>query len=194
MSHNIDYSAVEVPDDKPVEDYHYTERRAEILDLVFQAGSPSRMRQQDLADRYGVDQSTISRDLDAIGDHVSECLGTRAELTTKAAFERVLNDLLDEEDWKAKKAAFDVVMDWSEWLADRGELDRAPRRSEIDMDVRSRRSEVSYQIVREGEDDPLPTVEGDGDGEEETVDYEALGFSSGPAEIDVEPTSGSDGE
>lgn len=186
MSHEIDYSAVEIPDDKPLENYHYTERRADILEIVIRAGSPSRMRQQDLADRYGVDQSTISRDMDAISDHVSEQLGNRAELTARAAFNRVLNDLLDEEDWRAKKAAFDCVMDWSEWLADRGELDRAPRRSEIDMDVRSRSSEVSYRVVREGEDDPLPETD---DG---STDYEALGFTSGPAEIDVEAASDSD--
>ena len=185
MSHEIDYSAVEIPANKSRGDYHYTERRAEILDLVIRAGSPSRMRQQDLADRYGVDQSTISRDMDAIGDHISEQLGNRAELTTRAAFERVLNDLLSvEDDWRAKKAAFDCVMDWSDWLADRGELDRAPRRSEIDMDVRSRSSEVSYQVVREGEDEPLPETD---DG---STDYEALGFTSGPTEIDVETEDG----
>lgn len=184
MTHNIDYTTVDVPTEKSREEYHYTERRAEILNRILEAGSPNRMRQEDLAGRYGVDQSTISRDIEAIGDYVAEHLGNRAKLTTRAAFERVVNDLLDEDDWRAKKAAFDVVMDWSEWLADRGELDRAPRRSEVDMDVRSRHSEVSYQIVREGEDEPLPTTE-TGDGEE-TVDYEALGFSSGPSEIDVE--------
>lgn len=184
MANNIDYATVEVPADKSPANYQYTERRAEILEIVLSAGSPSRMRQQDLADRYDVDQSTISRDMDAIGDHVAEHLGNRAKLTTRAAFQRVVNDLLDEEDWRAKKAAFDVVMDWSEWLADRGELDRAPRRSELDIDMRSRHSEVSYQVVREGEDEPLPMTETD-DGEQ-TVDYEALGFSSGPAELDVE--------
>ena len=190
MTHNIDYATVDVPAEKSPADYQYTERRADILDVVLRAGSPNRMRQSDLADRYDVDQSTISRDMDAISDYVAEQLGNRAKLTTRAAFQRVVNDLLDEDDWKAKKAAFDVVMDWSEWLADRGELERAPRRSEVDMDVdmRSRRSEVSYQVVREGEDEPLPTTETD-DGEE-TVDYEALGFSSGPAEIDVETEDG----
>lgn len=179
MTDEIDYAAVSVPDDKSPEDYHYTVRRAAILEDVIRAGSPSRIRQQSLADRYGVSQSTISRDLDAVGDHVSEQIGNRAELTARAAFSRVLDDLLSvEDDWRASKAAFDVVMEWSEWLENRGELDRVPR--EVDMDVRSRRSEVSYQVIREGEDDPLPTTETD------EIDYEAIGFAEGPAELEVE--------
>lgn len=60
------------------------------------------------------------------------------------------------------------------------------------VDVRSRHSEIAYTIVREGEDEPLPTTEDDGGGE--TVDYEALGFTSGPVAVDVEPTGGERGE
>lgn len=55
------------------------------------------------------------------------------------------------------------------------------------VDVRSRHSEVAYTVVRAGKDDPLPTTEAvDGGGE--MVDYEALGFTSSPATVDVETT------
>lgn len=183
MTNNIDYSNVDIPNDKSPENYHYTERRAEILQLIFNAGSPSRISQTGLAKRYGVTQGQISQDVDALGDFVDEALGQRAKLTTRAAFERVIDDLLEEDDWRAKKAAWDIVMDWSEWLADRGALDREPRRSELDVDMRSRHAEVAYQVVREGDDEPLPTTD---EGGEERVDYEELGFTSGPAEIPVD--------
>lgn len=49
--------------------------------------------------------------------------------------------------------------------------------------MRSRHAEVSYQIVREGDDEPLPTTD---EGEGSTVDYAELGFTSAPEEIDVE--------
>lgn len=184
MSHSIDYSTVEIPADKSAENYHYTERRAEILEMVLSAGSPARMRQEDLANRYGVDQSTISRDMDAIAEHVDEALGDRAKLATRAAFQRVLNDLLEEDDWRASKAAFDVMMDWNDWLADVGEQHREPRQAELD--VQSRNMDVAYEIVDAAEGD-LPTTDA-GD-----PDYEELGFTRSPAEIDVETTPDENG-
>jgi uncharacterized membrane protein len=60
MTHNINYDTVDISDKKQAENYHYTERRAELLDLVYQTGSPRSMRQADLADRYNVNQSIIS--------------------------------------------------------------------------------------------------------------------------------------
>jgi len=78
------------------------------------------------------------------------------------------------------KQAWDVAMDWNEWVADLGEQHREPKKSALDMDVRSRSVDVAYEVVRDESGDPLPTTE-DGD-----IDHAALGFTSGPAEIDVE--------
>lgn len=65
------------------------------------------------------------------------------------------------------------------------------------VDVRSRHSEIAYTVVREGEDEPLPTVDAgvaSETGAGETVDYEAIGFTSGPATVDVEAAGGERGE
>jgi hypothetical protein len=187
VTHNVDYTTVDVPDGKPPEEYHYTERRAEIFSLIEAAGSPQRMNQSDLARRYDVDQSQISRDIDALGEYVAESLGQRAKLTTRMMFKRVVGDLLEEDDWRASKAAWEVVTEWNEWLADLGEQHREPDKSEVDVDLDARSTEVSYTVVRE---EPELPVDGGG-----RVDYDDLGFSQAPASIAVEtPENGGDGE
>ena len=182
MTENLpNYAALEPPDEKPVADYTTPERRAEILRRLKDAGSPYAVKQVDLAERYGVHESTISRDMDRLRESVADHLGQEAKLTTQALLEKTVRELQAEGEWKA---AWDVVMDWNEWLADLGEQDRAPRRSEIGVDITSRHAEVAYTIVREGEMDPLPTTEGDADAE--AVDYDELGFTSGPVAVEVE--------
>jgi len=186
MTENLpDYSTVKPPDEKPKPEFAHHERRADLLRRVISAGSPYAVNQSGLADEYAVDRSTICRDMKRLRESVDDALGDDAKLTARAVFERVLEDLQDADDWRASKAAFDAVMDWQNWLAELGEQHREPNRSELDVDVRSRGVDVSYQVVREGEDEPLPTTDA-GDGTGEQVDHEALGFTSGPAAIDVE--------
>jgi len=185
MTNKIDYSTIEIPDDEPPEEYHYTARRAELLEHILREGSPSAINQSRLAERFDVTQGQISQDVDALGEHIADGLGGRATLETRAAFERIRRELFDEGEWKD---AWEVIVDWNEWLADMGEQHREPDRSELDVDVRSRHSEVAYQVVREGENEPLPTTEVEtDDGTDEQVDHEALGFTSGPVGVEVTP-------
>jgi len=178
MTENLpDYWDIEPPADTPPEDYSTHERRAEVLRLVIEAGSPYAINQSRLADRYGVHRSTISRDMDRLRETVDDHLGRDAKLTTKAVFEAAVEELLAEDDWRAKKAALDAVMDWNEWLADIGEQDREPDR--VEADIRTRNQTVEYQVVRGGEPD-LPTDD------DNRVDFEALGFADGPVGVDVE--------
>ena len=191
MTENLpDYSTIKPPDEKPKPEFDHHERRADLLRRVISAGSPYAVNQSNLADEYAVDRSTICRDMKRLRESVDDALGDDAKLTARTVFERVLEDLHDADDWRASRAAFETVMDWQEWLAELGEQHREPNRSELDVDVRSRSVDVSYQVVREGEDEPLPTTDA-GDGTGEQVDHEALGFTSGPAAIDVETPEGS---
>ena len=191
MTENLpDYSTIKPPDEKPKPKFDHHERRADLLRRVISAGSPYAVNQSELADEYAVDRSTICRDMKRLRESVDDALGDDAKLTARTVFERVLEDLHDADDWRASRAAFETVMRWQEWLAELGEQHREPNRSELDVDIRSRSVDVSYQVVREGEDEPLPTTDmGDGTGEQ--VDHEALGFTSGPAAIDVETPEGS---
>lgn len=188
MTENLpDYSGVNPPDDKCPEEFTHHERRADLLRRCIQAGSPFAVNQSALARRYGVDRSTVCRDMARLRESVANSLGDDAKLTARAVFERALLDLRQADDWRASKAAFDAVLDWQNWLAELGEQHREPDRAEVDVDMRSRSVDVSYQVVRDGEDDPLPTTE-TGD----NVDHEGLGFTSAPTAIDVGTTEGSD--
>ena len=188
MTDNLpDYSTVEPPADTAPEEYSTHERRAALLRRIREVGSPFAISQTDQADRFGVHESTISRDMDRLRESVSESLGDDAKLTTRVLFESVTEELLAADDWKAKKAAFDVVMDWNEWLADLGEQHREA--DKIEADVRSRSSEVQYRIVRGDDADPdLPTTDSG------TPDFEALGFAEGPSGVEVDAVADAGGD
>jgi len=178
MTQNLpNYDTIEPPEEKPKADYGTHERRAEVWRAIRAAGSPAQVNKAALAREYDVDRSTIYRDFDRLREWVDDTLGADAKLTTRALFEKVVGDLVDTDDWRAKKAALDAVMDWNEWLADLGEQHREPDR--VEADVRQRTAEVQYQVVREQPDD-LPTDDAG------AVDFEALGFAEGPAGVDVE--------
>lgn len=109
-----DYGSVDIPS-KPPSEMHYTERRAEILQLVQQAGHPRMLNQAELADRYGVSQQQISKDFSRLAAHVDEALGTRRALTSRAVFDRCVRGLLDEEEWRD---AARTMKDFNEWIED----------------------------------------------------------------------------
>lgn len=181
MSPDIpDYTTLKPPEDISPEDYSYHERRAEILQALIEGGSPSAIKQVDLAERYDVHESTISRDMDALRESIREHVTDDSLSTTWLLREHIVADLLDEDDWRARKAAWDVQMDWNDWLGEIGEQHREPDRSELD--VRSRNVGVTYEVIRPGDGEELPRTD---DG---TVDYDALGFTNGPVGIEVEAT------
>lgn len=187
-----DYAALEPPQETPPAEYTTHQRRAEILQLIINAGSPHAVTQTRLADRYDVHDSTISRDMDRLRESIDEHLGDNAKLTTRALFEKTIHDLRDADDWRATKAAFDAVMDWNDWLADIGEQHREPDRSKVDVDMERTSREVSYTVVA-GDDKALfggePSTDAAADTTADTAavdDQEDLGFTSTPVGIDVE--------
>lgn len=112
MTTNIpNYTTMEPPDEKPIKEYSTHERRAAILQQVKRAGSPFSVKQAALADRYGVHESTISRDMDRLRESVAAHLGQDAKLTTRSLLEKTVRELHAEGEWKA---AWDVMMDWNE--------------------------------------------------------------------------------
>jgi len=169
-----DYSSVEPPAEEAPESYDHHARRADILRRIREAGSPFAINQARLADRYDVHESTISRDMDRLRESIDSHLGQDAKLLTRTLLETTVRELHAEGEWKA---AWDVVMDWNDWLADVGEQEREPDQLDVEMDARA--TEVSYTIVREAPD--LPTDEEGG------VDYDDLGFTQAPGgEVSVE--------
>lgn len=109
-----DYSAIEAPTTKPQSEYTYTERRADLLQIVEDVGHPAAINQAELADRYDVDQSTISRDLDRLEEFIRERIGKRRDLEVETVFKRAITGLLEQEEYaKAARAAekYDEFLD-----------------------------------------------------------------------------------
>ena len=113
MSRSIDYRAIDVPDDEEPENYHYTARRAELLDLVERTGHPQLVNGARLARRYGCSRQNIYNDLDVLAEYVDETLGDRRVLTTNAVIQRCVAGLLENEEYR--KAAR-TQLDFNEWI------------------------------------------------------------------------------
>jgi len=185
MTDNLpNYAAMEPPDSTPATEYSTHQRRADILRRIREAGSPFAITQSRLADRYDVHESTISRDMNRLRESIDDHLGNDAKLLTRTLLEKTVRELQAEGEWKA---AWDVVMDWNDWLAAVGEQERAPDRAEVDVDVDARTTEVAYTIVREEPDLPIDEAGG--------VDYGDLGFTQGPGgEVPVEAVEEANGD
>jgi transcriptional antiterminator len=95
-----DYDAIEVPTDVPPGELHYMQRRAEVYDIVMAAGHPSAVSQAELAERFEVDQSTISRDLDRIDAYLRENTTGRRDLESHAVYQRAIRGLLQQEEYR----------------------------------------------------------------------------------------------
>lgn len=128
MSRGVDYGSVDVPEDTPPEEYHYTARRAEILQLVRQAGHPRAINQSQLARHYGTSQSNISHDLDVLSEYIAETRSARRDLNIDSIHGCAVDGLLqaakgEDGDWRALEAAWKVEREWNEWLDERQRME-----------------------------------------------------------------------
>ena len=117
-----DYESVEIPDDEPPEEYHWTERRAEILKLVEKEGHPSALNQDALAARYGVTQAQISQDMDRLAEHVRDRLHDRGRraLVVDTVVQRCVQELMNDGQYRA---AAKTALEWEEFAASLTDLD-----------------------------------------------------------------------
>lgn len=152
---DIDYEAVKVPEGKHPEEYHYTERRAEILQKIRNGASPWSLNQTELAKRYDVSQPQIHKDLKRIKSFLRDHLGEDAELETNELLREIITQIRHDaeglrangdlsEAARAEKAAAQVTTKWYDWLFEEGVKERAPDRHEIDghMTMEKRETKV----------------------------------------------------
>ena len=130
---DVDYRSVDIPDSKPPEEYHWTERRAEILQLIEKAGHPDSISPTRLADRYDVSKSQISQDKSRLQEFIVEQIDEPAvDAITSTVFQTAVQELMDNDEYR--KAA-KTVADWNDWLADRGHVEREPDRLEANVSL-----------------------------------------------------------
>jgi len=121
-----DYGSVEIPA-KPPTEYTYHERRADLLQQIHDLGTPDAINQTEAADRYGVSQQQISKDLNRIGESVRERITDRDRrtLATDAVLRRAVRGLLAEGEYR--KAA-KTELDRAEWIREEHEAEEFARR------------------------------------------------------------------
>jgi transposase-like protein len=130
MSQDIDYRAVEVPDDKGPTEYTYAERRAEILALIEEAGHPRAINQSRLAERYGCAQSNISNDVDRLREYITATIDEETvDAITETVYQKSVQELMSNGEYKD---AVKAVESWNDWLMKRGRVEKEPEQHEVD--------------------------------------------------------------
>jgi hypothetical protein len=126
---STDYSTVEIPTTKPPEEFTYQERRADLLRQIRDLGHPSMIKQVEAAERYGVSQSQISKDLSRLAESVREHIVDRDHraFTVDSVVRRSIQGLLEEGEYR--KAA-QTAMEWDEWLTEFHDLEVLTERIE----------------------------------------------------------------
>lgn len=132
MSDSIDYASISIPDGKSPTEYTYTERRAEILSLIEEAGHPDQLNQTRLADRYGTSQSNISKDFKRLRDYYGKTLGRHRLTISETVYRKAVREYVDRGEFKK---AVDVLESWNEWLREEGVREAEPAELAIGLEA-----------------------------------------------------------
>ena len=127
MSQQIDYRAIDLPDNEQYENWTYAQRRAYILSEIREVGHPNLLNQSDIARQFDVDRSLISREMDLLGEYVAETLGDRRELTTANVVNRCIAELIEEGEWKD---AAELALKLDEWCVRETKLEEMQQQLE----------------------------------------------------------------
>lgn len=124
------YHDTVVPEGKDPTEYHYTERRAELLKMVVKAGHPDLLSRTKFAERYDVAISTITRDLQTLADEVRDELASDAEFITQSVYRKAIKEKMREgETMEAVK----LLESWNNYLFETGQQERAA--DKVDMQL-----------------------------------------------------------
>lgn len=131
MSDKTDYYNVTIPDDTPPSEYHWTQRRAEILELIIRAGTPKAINQSRLAERYDTCQSNIHKDLDRLKDYIKEHVGRDIKFTSELLYRKAVDEYVKRGEYNK---AVQVLESWNNWLFDIGVEEKAPVKSKVEQE------------------------------------------------------------
>ena len=146
------YAAMKAPEDKHPKDYSYIERRAEIYRLIEEAGHPHNLErsQQELADRYGVSQRQISKDIQRLREFEAEHNTERTKSVTSWLAEKAVMDAVQEDDFER---ALQLQMKYNEFLFDIGDLERAAKSVSLEGDAGETYMEMLRQAHQNKKDE-----------------------------------------
>lgn len=146
------YAAISPPDDKHPTDYTYVERRAELYRLIEEAGHPHNLErsQDDLADRYGVSQRQISKDIQRLREFEAKHNTDRTKSVTSWLAEKAVMGAVQEGNFEK---ALSLQMQYNEFLFDIGELEREATSVELEGDAGQAYMEMLRQAHERAEEE-----------------------------------------
>ena len=131
MSESIDYESVEIPDDVAPSEFHYTHRRASLLRIIEQHGTPAVVNRRYFGERFDVSRQIIQNDIQSLAEYINETAGgERATATAATVYQKCVRELLAEEEWEAAARTTDR---WMGWLQDTGRQQTEPDRAEVEV-------------------------------------------------------------
>lgn len=129
------YRAVTVPDGKPASEYSYVERRAEILQLIEEAGHPDALTKTRLADRYGVSPAQITKDFKRLREHIRSTLGHQRHAISESLYRKAIKEYSDRGEYDK---AIESLESWNEWLREEGARDTEPDETSVNLSAEER--------------------------------------------------------
>lgn len=137
-----DYRAVEVPDAKDPAEYSYRERRAELLSLIEEAGSPRLLNYAAYGRRYDVSREQVRKDVQRLGSYLNEAADDdAATLEGEAFLWRCARELLEDEEYRKAAQTF---LDLEEWRR-QSDLEDLLERIEA-LEQEERESESPFRV------------------------------------------------
>lgn len=131
---NLDYPEP-VHEEDGMDDWHWTERRAYLHDLLADAQHPRQLEysQTELAEFFGVTQPAISDDFKRLREYRREIVGRFAVASTELLAEEAVQELRENGEWRE---AWNTQQEYVEWLFDMGELEKEPDKLDVDIDAK----------------------------------------------------------
>ncbi|PSQ57421.1 hypothetical protein BRD22_02555 [Halobacteriales archaeon SW_8_68_21] len=133
--YEYEYERVKYPDvpDKPSEkrSFDAAQRRAWLLDRMYELGTPTRINQSEVCTYFGVAQSTISKDIsEELAPYVEDRLGDRVGMMSDVVFKAAVEKLMDDNE---PEAAARVMEKFNNWLQSSGNQESETQTDEISV-------------------------------------------------------------
>ena len=130
-----EYERVKYPDapDEPGEkrSFDAAQRRAWLLDRMYELGTPTRINQSEVCTYFGVAQSTISKDIsEELAPYVEDRLGDRVGMMSDVVFKAAVEKLMDDNE---PEAAARVMEKFNNWLQSSGNQESETQTDEISV-------------------------------------------------------------
>lgn len=124
----VDYLQVNIPKDKPKDEFTCNERRADIVKMMEEKGHPWGFNRSNLAEDYGVSAKMVCKDFDVLKKYYLNQVGRDAKKVSEMAYRKIVREHMKSGEYeKARKA----LESWNKWLQSTGDQKKEPEKVEV---------------------------------------------------------------